>query len=441
MRVGVCPTPRLAAPSAPQHAWHRSRRAEAAADPADSLCASSAARRRCRSPAPAPPPPFGSAGPPKLKLRSRGSARRSARAEADLNAAEAAALEARLGVSPAELPPSLRLYGLQRRHPASFSGPGLLPGEQDSGAVEYKLRLQAEPGTPRFEGLVTQLTWRLSEGGGACLYALGVEDNGCPRGLEEPELQASLDVLHAMAARAHATATVLQTPPGAAAGRRCAVVRICQAPSPAAAAAASGLRVAVAGGVGAGKSTLVAVLSNGGGGAPALDDGRGSSRTAVLRHKHELLSGHTSSLSVQQVAYAADGERVGNGAARAVMAAGGGLLLQCMGAVPTPALPPSPTRTGAVLNYTGLPCVSPAGLGADAVQLATLLDLGGHESVQHTTLHGLTTLLPNCMLLCVSAADGGEGALLGRAPCCAGGAGAAVVSSLAAALKAVWLVS
>ena len=45
------------------------------------------------------------------------------------------------------------------------------------------------------------------------------------------------------------------------------------------------------------------MLCNGAGGAPALDNGRGSSRTAVLRHKHEILSGHTSSISAQQCAY------------------------------------------------------------------------------------------------------------------------------------------
>lgn len=71
----------------------------------------------------------------------------------------------------------------------------------------------------------------------------------------------------------------LQTPPGSAEGRRCAVVRVSRPRG--AAPAAVDLRVAVAGGVDSGKSTLVGVLSHGAGGAPALDNGRGSSRMQV----------------------------------------------------------------------------------------------------------------------------------------------------------------
>jgi len=51
--------------------------------------------------------------------------------------------------------------------------------------------------------------------------------------------------------------------------------------------------------MGAGKSTLVAVLSQGSRGRPGLDDGRGAARLAVLRHKHEIESGRTSSICQQ----------------------------------------------------------------------------------------------------------------------------------------------
>ena len=56
---------------------------------------------------------------------------------------------------------------------------------------------------------------------------------------------------------------------------------------------------AVAGGADAGKSTLVAVLSQGARGRPGLDDGRGAARLAVLRHKHEIETGRTSSICQQ----------------------------------------------------------------------------------------------------------------------------------------------
>ena len=56
---------------------------------------------------------------------------------------------------------------------------------------------------------------------------------------------------------------------------------------------------AVAGSMDSGKSTLVAVLTHGADGRPLLDNGRGSARMAVFRHKHEIESGRTSSISQQ----------------------------------------------------------------------------------------------------------------------------------------------
>ncbi len=64
----------------------------------------------------------------------------------------------------------------------------------------------------------------------------------------------------------------------------------------------------VAGCVDAGKSTLVAVLTHGANGSPCLDTGRGSARVAVLRHKHEIESGRTSSLSQQLLGYDREGK-------------------------------------------------------------------------------------------------------------------------------------
>ena len=150
-------------------------------------------------------------------------------------------------------------------------------------------------------------------------------------------------------------------PPGTAEARRCAVVRVTRAA--ASHAAGADLRVAVAGGVDSGKSSLVGVLTTG-----ALDNGRGRSRTAVLRHKHELQSGRTSSISLQACAYDAAGR----------------------------ALSHAPALGG----------LSHAELAASAARTVRFFDLGGHERYSKTMLHGLTTLLPDCVLLCVSAASG-----------------------------------
>ena len=67
------------------------------------------------------------------------------------------------------------------------------------GNVEYKLHL-ISPSSTRFARLVTQMKWRLLEGGGQAIYELGVADSGALVGLVPDHLRASLDTLHAMAA-------------------------------------------------------------------------------------------------------------------------------------------------------------------------------------------------------------------------------------------------
>ena len=66
------------------------------------------------------------------------------------------------------------------------------------GNVEYKLHL-INPSSTRFARLVTQMKWRLLEGGGQAIYELGVADSGALVGLVPNDLRATLDTLHAMA--------------------------------------------------------------------------------------------------------------------------------------------------------------------------------------------------------------------------------------------------
>lgn len=98
---------------------------------------------------------------------------------------------------------------------------------------------------------------------------------------------------------------------------------------------------AVAGAVESGKSTLIAVLTNGARGRPILDNGRGSTRMAVFRHKHEIESGHTSSISQHILGFDADGR---------------------------------------VLNYSGVAALTPAEIATSARKVKTLLSSPGHAS-------------------------------------------------------------
>ena len=70
----------------------------------------------------------------------------------------------------------------------------LLKPESDEGSVEYKRHL-VNPSARNFEKLTTQLLWRLNEGGGECLYEIGVDDDGFVRGISEEEMKFSVETL------------------------------------------------------------------------------------------------------------------------------------------------------------------------------------------------------------------------------------------------------
>ncbi|EDP42578.1 hypothetical protein MGL_2778 [Malassezia globosa CBS 7966] len=72
------------------------------------------------------------------------------------------------------------------------------PEEDDTGNVEYKFQI-LPTSKDRFDRLVTQLNWRLTEGGGTCVYELGVLDNGTLAGIPLEDMRKSLSNLCAMA--------------------------------------------------------------------------------------------------------------------------------------------------------------------------------------------------------------------------------------------------
>ncbi|KAL5504595.1 hypothetical protein ACEPAH_7258 [Sanghuangporus vaninii] len=86
--------------------------------------------------------------------------------------------------------------------------PKLVP-EVEEGNVEYKLRL-LNPSTERFTRLITQLKWRLLEGGGQAYYELGVADSGQLVGLSRTHLEQSLQTLEEMAGEIGASVIVVK---------------------------------------------------------------------------------------------------------------------------------------------------------------------------------------------------------------------------------------
>ena len=63
-------------------------------------------------------------------------------------------------------------------------------------------------------------------------------------------------------------------------------------------------RIATIGNVDSGKSTLIGVLTRG-----TLDDGRGSARSLVMKHKHEIENGRTSAVSTEIMGFKDDGSQ------------------------------------------------------------------------------------------------------------------------------------
>ncbi|KAG6461586.1 GTP-binding protein 2 [Manduca sexta] len=234
---------------------------------------------------------------------------------------------------------------------------GSLPPEPRFGNVEYKLQL-VPLCERRFQHLVTQLKWRLSSGGGSCVYVVGVRDCGALVGLRARQLRASLHALRRMAAALGAT-LVHVAARRVTHQRAVAEVYIRKLADPQ---QSVELRVAVMGANEAGKSTLIGVLTQG-----ELDNGRGSARLNMFRHLHEVKSGRTSSLSHEILGFDAQGN---------------------------------------VVNYGCSELMTAERIGERSAKLVSFLDLAGHTKYQRTTLHGLTGYSPHYAMLVISATAG-----------------------------------
>ncbi|KAH7468920.1 hypothetical protein PRIC1_009995 [Phytophthora ramorum] len=120
------------------------------------------------------------------------------------------------------------------------------------------------------------------------------------------------------------------------------------------------LRLAFVGNVDSGKSSLIGTLIKG-----DLDDGRGSSRQAIFRHKHEVESGRTSSVATAYLGFDDGGEQILS------------------------------KRSGKLIPWAELAKV--------AHKRIQLIDLAGHEKYLKTTVFGLTGMQPDVVVVVVGA--------------------------------------
>lgn len=294
-----------------------------------------------------------------------------------------------------------------------------LEPENEYGNVEYKLRL-TDPNPERIERLVTQLKWRIREGQGEAILFLGVKDDGKFVGLTQEEIRLSLQTLERMSSKIGAKMSVvkerivetsenlddpdienmmnaknrsglkhriskenvkLQRPGcsttitggnsttessgksrrfnnGKNVKQRLPIRKVIQVLVKRKTHDISEeIRVAVLGPTESGKSSLLGVLSHG-----EYDNGRGSARLNLFRHRHEIRSGHTSSISQEIFGYSSHGQP---------------------------------------LTYST--CLTTEEIIESSSRIVTLIDLAGHQRYMGTTFFGLGSHSPDLVLIVVSA--------------------------------------
>ncbi|KAK7205452.1 hypothetical protein BZA70DRAFT_158920 [Myxozyma melibiosi] len=182
------------------------------------------------------------------------------------------------------------------------NGCGIAPETDSHGAIEYKLHM-VNPSPSRLAQLTTQLQWRLTQGQGQAIYEIGVSDDGTLVGLLDPEIYASLHTLKRMAGAVEAWFKVVRVipihareavdSPTARTRRRVVEVHVFKiAPEK------DVVRVFFIGGSNTGKSSLLGKICY-----DTHDNGRGKARMKVLKHRHELASGKTSSIGIDVFGY------------------------------------------------------------------------------------------------------------------------------------------
>ncbi|KAH0542954.1 hypothetical protein FGG08_002723 [Glutinoglossum americanum] len=138
------------------------------------------------------------------------------------------------------------------------------------------------------------------------------------------------------------------------------------------------LRVSLTGATTSGKSSLLGTLTTG-----TLDNGRGKSRLSLLKHRHELASGVTSSVAQELVGYKTSQDK------------GKGRNVQTNIEVINYA-------SGNVSSWTDIHASSENG------RLVLLSDCAGHPRYRRTTVRGLVGWAPHWVALCVAADEGDD---------------------------------
>lgn len=144
------------------------------------------------------------------------------------------------------------------------------------------------------------------------------------------------------------------------------------------------IRVAVVGNVDAGKSTLIGTITT-----SALDDGRGRSRTCIMKHRHEIESGRTSTATTHLLGFREDGDTIsGPLCVKHPETVGGGKHGQASAAE--------------ILSRNARLVKPEDEVAKEAHKIVTLMDLAGHEKYLKTTIHGVSSGMADYALILVN---------------------------------------
>ena len=159
-----------------------------------------------------------------------------------------------------------------------------LPPEVEEGNKEYKRKL-CNLSKYRCIQLQSQMKWRIKEGNGIAIYLIGVEDDGSISNISSEERKESIKNIKKIAKNIGAFVDSIDFK------NNYLEITIKNNFKPI---DFYEKRIVFLGESGVGKSTLISVLSKG-----TIDDGNGLARLALFNHKHEMFTGTTSSISLE----------------------------------------------------------------------------------------------------------------------------------------------
>lgn len=208
-----------------------------------------------------------------------------------------------------------------------------------------------------FDQLRSHLQEKICDGNGETLFDVGVGADDSVSGLSGEEYDASVATLRSLADTLEADCVLLREKKSKTGTQAQFLVR-----RKADSQDFMEVRVAVVGNVDAGKSTLLGVLTHG-----ELDNGRGTARMKLFRHKHEMETGRTSSVGNDILGFDSQGK---------------------------------------VVNKPDHGHLDWVKICEASSKVVTFIDLAGHERYLKTTVFGMTGHLPDFTMLMVGANAG-----------------------------------